>query len=277
MASMNSKPGSIGLVVALEAELIHTLRAHPPKRTDECDGWRFHQFEIGGSPVVAIRSGMGLINAAAGAERLIAAYAPTAVINYGCAGAHRREIMPGDLVLGERVVHHSAMQILTDGSERYRGFGYDVGGEQMDATDLACDLTMVAVAGSLIETFRAEPWPDALFWPRTTPRRPPIVHCGVVASADIWTQAVERLDVLHERHKSLCEDMEAAAIAQVCARHGVPFLTVKDISNNEYLQPSDLDGFTDFPRAEIGKRAAAFVDAIVTKLADSRQPIAVSR
>ena len=59
-----------------------------------------------------------------------------------------------------RVVHHSAMQVLADGSERYRGFGYEVGGEQMDATDLACDPTLVAVAESLVEVRRAERHPS---------------------------------------------------------------------------------------------------------------------
>jgi hypothetical protein len=36
--------------------------------------------------------------------------------------------------------------------------------------------------------------------------------------------------------------MEAAAIAQVCGRHGVPFMTVKDISNNEFHALTDLGG-----------------------------------
>jgi nucleoside phosphorylase len=78
-----------------------------------------------------------------------------------------------------------------------------------------------------------------------------------VASADIWTQFHERIDNLHARHGSLCEDMEAAAIAQVCARHGVPFMTVKDISNNEFHALTDLEGDISVLSAEeIGRRAA---------------------
>ena len=56
------------------------------------------------------------------------------------------------------------------------------------------------------------------------------------------------------------------SIAQVCAAHGVPFLSVKDISNNEYHAASDLDGFTDFPVAEIGKRAGAFACAVIKRI-----------
>jgi adenosylhomocysteine nucleosidase len=256
----------IGLVVAMEAELIHTLRLHPPQSSRKVGPWTFIEIEIGGHRVVAVRCGMGLINAAAATERLCTEYEPRMVLNYGCSGAHRREIMPGDIVIGAQVVHHSAMQILKDGSERYSGFGYDVAGERMDAAQLASDPTLIETARSLSSRFHAEPWPANLVWPRGVPRRSPVIHEGVVASADIWTQAIERLDVLHERHQSLCEDMEAAAIAQVAALHEIPYLTIKDISNNEYLSTSDLDGFSDFPVPEIGKRAGAFMCDLIETL-----------
>lgn len=260
------RTGPIGLVVAMDAELVHLLRAFPPTVSDGRAVWNFHHLRIGQHDVVAVRSGMGLINAAAATERMITEYAPRAILNYGCSGAHRRDIMPGDLVLGERVVHHSAMQVLKDGSERHSGFGFDVAGERMDAAELAADPTLTALAAGLAAEVAVEPWPADLFWPRETPRRAPLIHRGVVASADIWTQAIDRLDILHGRHGSLCEDMEAASIAQVAALHRLPFFTVKDISNNEYLQASDLDGFLDFPAAEIGKRAAAFTTRLIQRM-----------
>jgi nucleoside phosphorylase len=93
------------------------------------------------------------------------------------------------------------------------------------------------------------------------------VQVGIVGSADIWTQAHARLDLLHGRHQTLCEDMEAAAVAQVCARHGVPFLTIKDISNNEYHAPSVLgDGDVDLPWDEVGRRSAALLLRVVERL-----------
>src|SRR5438093_6875331 len=86
----------------------------------------------------------------------------------------------------------------------------------------------------------------------------PSVHTGAIASADVWTQSPARLDLLHGRYGALCEDMEAAAVAQVCALHSVPFLTIKDISNNEFHIVTDIiGGFTNFPKAEAGRRAAA--------------------
>jgi adenosylhomocysteine nucleosidase len=253
----------IGIVVAMDAELIHLLRTHPPKETAAIDGWTFHRLEIGGHEVVALRSGMGLINAAAGTERLISEFHPGAVLNFGCSGAHRPYIMPGDLILADRVIHHSAMRILADGREVHTGSGYETGGEKMNDAELASDPTWLAAAKELAKTHVPEPWPVNAGWPEGVSHRNPVAHVGPVASADIWTQAIDRLDVLHARHATLCEDMEAAAVAQIAARHGLPFFSVKDISNNEYLKSSDLSTFADFPIEEVGKRAAGFLAALI--------------
>jgi hypothetical protein len=48
--------------------------------------------------------------------------------------------------------------------------------------------------------------------------------------------------------------------------HEVPFLTIKDISNNELLAATDLATFGDFHRAEIGKRAAALTVRTIARL-----------
>ncbi len=258
----------VGLVVAMEAELRHLLERVGVER-EEWDGpWRDRHLSVAGTTIVALCSGMGTINAAAGTEHLMAAHRPRAVLNYGCSGAHRRDILPGDVIVGEATVHHGAVHVLASGEELFVDSAYEVGGETMSAAELPADPTLLAVAREAAADWTLEPWPRELGWPTAVPYREPLVHHGVVASADIWTQSHERLDLLHARHRSLCEDMEAAAIALVCARHGVPFLTIKDISNNEYHAASDLaGGFTDFPTSEVGKRAADLTLRTIERLA----------
>ena len=74
--------------------------------------------------------------------------------------------------------------------------------------------------------------------------------------------------MLHGRHGTLCEDMEAAAIAQICARHGVPFMTVKDVSNNEYHVLTELVGEIDvLPAEEVGRRSAELVLRALERIA----------
>ena len=55
MAESKTKSGPIGLVVAMDAELIHTLRRYPPSG-ESCRGpWTFHHLYVGDSEVVALR------------------------------------------------------------------------------------------------------------------------------------------------------------------------------------------------------------------------------
>ncbi|MGH2559303.1 MAG: 5'-methylthioadenosine/S-adenosylhomocysteine nucleosidase [Thermomicrobiales bacterium] len=264
---MTTRP--ICIVVAMASELRHLIEAATVEREIRGGIWLERRLTVGGRPVVAVLSGIGLINAAAATERLIDAHNPAAVLNFGCAGAHRREIMPGDVVIGDRVVLHSAVHVLAGGDEHYKGFGYAFAGEEIKADELPCDPTLVAIARSATENWVPDPWPPALGWPATVDYRDPVTGVGAVASADVWTQSQARLDVLHGRHGSLCEDMEAAAVAQVCALHGVPFLTIKDISNNEYHAATDLlGGADDFPMSEVGKRAAALTLRVLEAVAD---------
>jgi nucleoside phosphorylase len=103
-------------------------------------------------------------------------------------------------------------------------------------------------------------------WPGD--ERKPNAIAGAIASADVWTQSTARLDAIHQQHTTLCEDMEAAAVGRIAFLHGLPFLPVKDISNNEFLRASDLSDFSDFPVDEVGKRAAAIIAGLATELAD---------
>ena len=266
MTASHATTRPIGIVVAMEAELRHLLEAVPERTTTEDGIWHDHHLTVSGRPVVAVCSGMGTVNAAAATERLVNAHGPRAVLNFGCSGAHRRDVLPGDVVIGAAMVHHGKYHVLPSGEEHYTGVGYDVGGEAMAPAALPADPALLALVQEAAAGWSPEPWPPAL-WPRGVPERAPRVHTGVVASADIWTQAHNLLDRLHERHGSLCEEMEAAAIGQICARHGVPFLPIKDISNNEFHAATDIvGGFGDFPTAEVGKRAAALVLRLLDRL-----------
>lgn len=257
----------IAVVVAMESELQHLLNHVTPVREAQEGPWLDRFVMAGDVPLIALCCGIGMVNAAAGTEHVIGRYAPRAVFNFGCVGAHRRDILPGDVVIGSGAVNHGAVHILHDGSEYFPGREYQFAGEIVAQTELETDLglreaTIAAAAG-----WSPDPWPRGLNLPPDVEQRPPETHLGHVGSADQWTQAHPRLDILHGRHGTLCEDMEAAAIAQVCARHGVPFMTVKDVSNNEYHALTELVGEIDvLPAAEVGRRSAELVLRAIERL-----------
>lgn len=258
--------GPVAIVVAMQAELRHLLEHVAIDRAAQDGPWLDTFATITGTPVVMLRSGMGMVNAAAATERVLNAHHPRAVINFGCTGAHRRDVLAGDVVIGTQTVHHTKLHILADGSELFEARGGDVGGESWHPTVLDADPALLAAARAAAAGWTPEPWPAA-FWPAAVPVRSPQVHEGPVASADVWTQHIPRLEILHARHGTLCEDMEAAAMAQICRFHQTPFLTIKDLSNNEFHASTDIaGGFTDFPTAEVGKRAAALALRLLQRL-----------
>jgi adenosylhomocysteine nucleosidase len=256
-----AEPGSDDPALAL---LTHDARRDltvlpPPNRPPLAGTWPAWSGTVAGRPVVAVLTGIGPANAAGALGALLGRTPLRAVISYGCAGAHRRDLGLGDVVIGDRSVNHAAVDLLPDGTERYRGNALSTGPDPMPPSETASDPALLAAAVAAAEGWRPAPWPGS--------SRTPHVYVGAVASADAWTQQPDRLDVLATRHGTLCEEMEASALGVVCGRLGIPLLPVKDISNNEYAAVTDLGGeMAEFPLAEVGRRAAALVVRTIARL-----------
>ncbi|HEU5434761.1 MAG TPA: hypothetical protein VFU81_24015, partial [Thermomicrobiales bacterium] len=96
-SSAGRDDGPIALVVAMESELRHFLDRVDPVETRRDGPWRDEVVRYAGQEIVALCSGIGMVNAAAGAEHVIASWRPRLALNFGCAGAHRRDLLPGDV------------------------------------------------------------------------------------------------------------------------------------------------------------------------------------
>ncbi len=229
------------------------------------------QSAIGDQPLVLAVCGLGMVSAAAQTQLVLSRYAPRAVINYGCAGAHRLDLLPGDVVVGSRVVAYDNVHETPDGEARYRGMHYLEAGQQRRVDALEADAELLAAAQRVAQAHvdRHEAWPAELGWPANVEHRAPRVAFGTVASADRWNRSPRSIIALAEAHDSLCEDMEAAAIALVCASNGVPFLTIKDISNNELLRSTHNGAalMDELGIDQVARRAAAFTLEVIRELA----------
>lgn len=266
---MADAQGVIAVVCALEEELCH-LRAALPTGRGEWHAGRFHEVTgLGGRTIVLARCGIGMLSAAAVAEGVIGRWQPELVLNYGCTGAHRDDLLPGDIVVGERTVAYDSVKVAPDGGEEFKPMYYLRAGQQQRTEHFAGDPELLAVARRAIARLegRHEAWPPTSGWPVQVTHRGPRVVFGTVASADRWNRLSERIASLVARHGSHCEDMEAAAIALVCASHDVPFLSVKDISNNELLRLTNGDDFDIETSGQLGKRAAAVVREMLRDVA----------
>jgi adenosylhomocysteine nucleosidase len=253
---------SVVVICAMDSEAVHLRDRLENPKEQPFNVWRRTTGRIASTPVEIIVCGIGLINAAATTSALCIGQRPRAIINYGCSGAHRNDIQCGDVILANRVVHHSAVIVDPEGQERYQGFRYDREGETVMTEAILPDPDLLKLSEVAGGNMPLPSWPGVDHEPR--------VHVGAVGSADIWTQHGERIHTLHKLHGSLCEEMEAAAVGQVAAIFGVPFLAVKDISNNELHKVTELGndwGALHDVRGELGLRAALVVEATIGMLA----------
>lgn len=253
---------SVAIIVAMESERRHLDVLLPGWEPVESAVWR----TLRNDDVVCIVSGIGMVAAAAATEHAISTYNPTMVLNFGCAGAHTRDLYPGDVVVGERLVHQGRMRFAPDGAMVPLEFGFTVPGEAEPVYQLVSDPALADLAMQLTDDVVLPVWPREL---RLTgqPHRHPEVHLGTVSSGDIWLQDASQINAGHDRTGSLCEDMEAASIAQICAYHAVPFLTVKDISNSEFHVATTFEGSSSsLPAKEVGLRSATIVSELMALL-----------
>jgi adenosylhomocysteine nucleosidase len=264
MIDTNINQGPVAVLCAMHTELDHLKALLLLQHEEWHDGRRYWVTDLGASPIILVCCGIGMANAASATEALIAYYHPIAILNYGCSGSHRLDVLPGDLVIGSRLVNVDRVDIEADGSEQYMGMYYlqaDIL-KQVEYLPGSPMLLEQAIRLAAAREGKHEPWPLQSGWPALIPHRTPHVIVGTIATSDRWNRAPQRIQQIAALHDSICEDMEAAAIALICVNHEVPFLTIKDISNNELLRTTD-EHFLVETTGQLGRRAAAFLFAFL--------------
>jgi adenosylhomocysteine nucleosidase len=256
----------LAIVVPMEGEFAPYRALLPGMRPLADSGpWEIHEAEADGRRLLLVISAPGPVNAAAATERMIARFDPAVVLHGGSAGAHDPDLLPGDVVIGARYVIHAPKGVraarqargLHPSLIRFRRDGAHVSFPHIDA-----DAALVARAEQVARAELAAlgPWAGP-GWPVGLPTRPARVVTATVASADAWTVDEGELRELYEHFGAACEDMESAYVAQVCALHGLPFVAVRAISDNEaacQLSPPDVP----VAIAAAGDRAARVIVAL---------------
>jgi adenosylhomocysteine nucleosidase len=161
-----------------------------------------HLLVIGGRTVLLVRSGIGLVNAAAAAAAALAHVQPQSLVSAGSAGGVGLQVHVGDVVV--------AQEALLAGADA-TAFGYALGQVPGMPERFASDPGLVQAAAGVQAGMP--------------------VRTGLVLSADSFIDA-RTLQTIRERFPTaLSTDMETAALAQVAHLFGVPFVSIRGISD----------------------------------------------
>ncbi len=191
---------------AMDAEIAEILRHGVEDGREAWAGLNFHFVRLWGRELIVARCGVGKVFAAMAAQHLIDRYAPPRIIFTGVAGALAPDLEIGDVVVSRDLVQHDI-----DG----RPLGFE--------------------RGHLVftEHFAFTADPELREAALQAELEGPSLREGRILTGD---QFLTRLD--RDAHAYLTEElagdvveMEGAALAQVCALNGVPFLVVRTVSD----------------------------------------------
>ena len=171
---------------------------------------------IGALPVIICCGGIGKINAAAATAVMIERYQPRLVINTGCAGAYIGSGLEiGNLVVASEEVLADDGVLVPEGWKDLRYMNLPTvrqGGESSFNI-----LPLSRNASELALQFAAE--------------QGIVLTLGRSATVSTCSGTLESGAELSRRWNALMENMEGAAVAQVCLRSGIDCLEIRGVSN----------------------------------------------
>lgn len=212
----------VGIIGAMDSE-VALLHAEMEKagavNVTFAAGREFHEGTLRGVPVVVVKCGVGMVNAASCTQALIDVFGVTEVVNTGVAGSLDASIEIGDLVVATDAVNH-VMDVANLGYAL--GQTPDFDRVSFPASQRLRTLALAAAAELDVPA-----------------------HEGRVASGDRFVREAADKERIVGTFEARCCEMEGAAIAQVCYLADVPYLILRAISDK-----ADGSSSVDYPTFE---------------------------
>ncbi len=193
----------IGIIVAMDKELrqLQQLFSDGNVRVEKC--------------------GIGKVNAALGAQRIINEFHPDCIISSGCAGGNGDDINVQDVVISAELCYHDV----------YCGRAID-------------DTTIYGQVQGLPARFQADPYLlNKAINLQTTDIA---LHPGLIVTGDWFVDSKDKMrEIVGHFPEAKAVDMESCAIAQTCYINKVPFISFRVISDVP-LRDTDASQYHNF-------------------------------
>ncbi len=193
----------IGIIVAMDKELRQLQQLFPA------------------SEVLVQKCGIGKVNAALGAQRMINEFHPDCIISSGCAGGNGDDINVQDVVISTELCYHDV----------YCGRAID-------------DTTVYGQVQGLPARYAADP----TLLDKALSLQPSDIslHPGLIVTGDWFVDSKDKMrDILGHFPEAKAVDMESCAIAQTCYLNHVPFISFRVISDIP-LRDTDASQYHNF-------------------------------
>ena len=195
----------IGIIVALDKELrqLQSLFTDGNVRVEKC--------------------GIGKVNAALGAQRMINEFHPDVIISSGCAGGNGDDVQVQDVVVSNELCYHDV----------YCGTAID-------------NSTQYGQVQGLPARYQADPKLLAIARQLATVNDQCTIHEGLIVTGDWFVDTKEKMRSIIEKFpEAKAVDMESCAIAQTCYINKVPFVSFRVISDIP-LRDTDASQYHNF-------------------------------
>ncbi len=211
---------SVIAILGVADEIEHLRRRLDGLITETTLAGTFWRGRWGQHEVILAQCAIGKVNATMALQWLIDRHAPDVLLNFGSSGAIAPQLRVGDVVIADRVVPYDVGVFL----ER----GFVTTGNELPNCGHAhwrvfpADPRLVHLARKATERAKLV---------SSDGHRPGRAWVGTIASGDQVVFADDQKRWLHETFGALAVENEGAAVAQVAAAHGLPWLVLRGISD----------------------------------------------
>jgi futalosine hydrolase len=208
----------IAIISSMPFESAVILSCMKRPRHHSTAGKTVHKGQVSGVNVVLMNSGIGKVNAAHSTTYLIEKYPVSAIINIGVGGAYPGSgLKIGDIALASKEIYGDEGVIDAQGWDGLETIG----------------IPLVKVGKKrYFNEYPLNSIPPSLF---KGEKRMPGCNNKITSGNFVTVSAVsgtqKRARELERRFNALCENMEGAAVAQVCTLYKIPVFEIRGISN----------------------------------------------
>ena len=173
-----------------------------------------------GSDVMVQKCGIGKVNAALGAQKMINEFHPDVIISSGCAGGNGDDVEIQDVVVSAQLAYHDV----------YCGTAID-------------NTTQYGQVQGMPVSFEPAPW---LLQKAVSLDCGVKVHAGLIVTGDWFVDSRDKMrEIVGKFPEAKAVDMESCAIAQTCYINKVDFISFRVISDIP-LRDTDASQYHDF-------------------------------